>query len=434
MKRLLSILLAALMIFGCVSMAVAEEPVELTFYYPVELGGSQQLLMEDIIADFNAIYPNIKINMVYTGNYANNLTKLQTAIQGGEAPDIWISVYIHKWTFKAMDCIASLNDMVEAMDDGQAYIDNFLAGYIKDSYIDGELISIPFQRSVEVMYYNKDAFAEAGLDPEVAPKTAEDVVAYAEKLIKKDDAGNITRHAIAMAEDPGQFQWVFSPYAYSNSANATNCFSDDGKSVAFNTPENKEILEWWLGLKQAGYAPANITPFSSLATLFLDGSVAMITNSTGNMTYIRNNAEFDVGVAPMPIFDHEATCSGGGNFYVYKGISPEKKDAAWKFLTYCTDPEVQAQWMVDTGYVAVCKSSYETETMAALKAENPYIDTISGLVEIAVGELSTYAYAEITNLLGNYAQGALSGEYEIEEALELLQEEADEVLADYADF
>lgn len=76
-----------------------------------------------------------------------------------------------------------LDDLIAADgDEGKAYIDDFLSGFMEDSYVDGKIYSIPFQRSTEILFYNKDAFKEVGLDPEKAPATWDELVEDAKLL------------------------------------------------------------------------------------------------------------------------------------------------------------------------------------------------------------------------------------------------------------
>ncbi|RYD05800.1 hypothetical protein N752_07870 [Desulforamulus aquiferis] len=78
----------------------------------------------------------------------------------------------------------------------------------------------------------------------------------------------------------------------------------------------------------------------------------MMYHTTGNLTNVKNNAKFDFGVAFLPAKKNYASPTGGGNFYVFKGISEDKQEAAWKFIRWMTEPERAAQWSIDTGYVA----------------------------------------------------------------------------------
>ena len=119
-----------------------------------------------------------------------------------------------------------LDELIEADgDEGKAYIDDFLPGFMEDSYVDGKIYSIPFQRSTMVLYYNKDAFKEVGLDPEAPPTTWEELAEYGQKLT------NDGRYGVGIALNSGSAQWAFTGFCLQNSTDGQNLMSEDGKSV-----------------------------------------------------------------------------------------------------------------------------------------------------------------------------------------------------------
>lgn len=217
--------------------------LHLTFYYPVNVGGSAAQLIEKICADFNAENPDIFVEPVYTGNYDDTVTKIQTAMQGGTPPDVFVSLATQRFTMASTGMAMPLDELIEADgDEGKAYIDDFLPGFMEDSYVDGKIYSIPFQRSTMVLYYNKDAFKEVGLDPEAPPTTWEELAEYGQKLT------NDGRYGVGIALNSGSAQWAFTGFCLQNSTDGQNLMSEDGKSVYFNTPENVEALQFWLDL------------------------------------------------------------------------------------------------------------------------------------------------------------------------------------------
>ena len=237
---------------------------------------------------------------------------------------------------------------------------------MEDSYVNGKIYSIPFQRSTMVLYYNKDIFKEAGLDPEKAPSTWEEMVEIAQKVT------NDKRKGVGIALNSGSAQWAFTGFALQNSSDGKNLMSEDGKQVFFNTPENVEALQFWIDLQKKYKVMAEgIVQWTDLPTQFLAGEVVMIYHTTGNLTNIAKNAKFNYGVAFLPAHKRKGAPTGGGNFYISSGISEERQKAAWKFIKFATSPERAAQWSVDTGYVATRNSSFATETMKKYYEERP---------------------------------------------------------------
>ena len=118
------------------------DALHLTFYYPVNVGGSAAKLIEQICADFNAENPDIVVEPVYTGNYDDTVTKIQTAMQGGTPPDVFVSLATQRFTMASTGMAMPLDELIAADgEEGKAYIDDFLEGFMEDSYVDGQIYS-----------------------------------------------------------------------------------------------------------------------------------------------------------------------------------------------------------------------------------------------------------------------------------------------------
>ena len=405
----------------------SDDALHLTFYYPVNVGGSAAALIEQICADFNAENPDIVVEPVYTGNYDDTVTKIQTAIQGGTPPDVFVSLATQRFTMASTGMAMPLDDLIAADgEEGQAYIDDFLDGFMLDSYVDGQIYSIPFQRSTMVLFYNKDAFEEVGLDPEDPPETWEEVVEYGQKLT------NENRYGVGLALNSGSAQWAFTGFCLQNSANGENLMTEDGKQVLFDTPENVEALQFWLVLQNKYQIMApGIEQWTDLPTQFLAGEVAMIYHTTGNMANINDNAEFEFGTAFLPGHKRVAAPTGGGNFYISSGISEERVQAAWKFIKFATETERAAQWSLDTGYVATRESCFETDLIKNYYEELPQAKVAYDQIPYSGPELTTYNAAEIWRVLNDNIQAAVVGDATPQEALTAAQEQATEILAEY---
>lgn len=402
--------------------------INITCYYPVNVGGDTANIIDGMVNDFNNSQSKIHVDSVYSGNYDDTVTALQTAKAGGNPPELFISLATQRYTMASTNMAMPLDDLIANDPDGQAYIDDFLDGFMVDSYVDGKIYSIPFQRSTEILYYNKDAFKEVGLDPDDPPTTWDELADYAVKLT------NDKRYGVGIALNSGSAQWTFTGFCLQNSTDGKNLMSDDGKTVYFNTPENVEALQFWLDLQNKYKCmPTGIVQWTDLPTQFLSGDIAMIYHTTGNMANISSNATFDFGACYLPGNKRQAAPTGGGNFYISQGISEEKQQAAWEFIKYMTDTERAAQWSVDTGYVPTRESCFETDTIKQYYSEIPQAKVAyDQLINSTIGcELTTYNAAEVWRVLNDNIQSAVIGDATAQEALDNAQEEATEILADY---
>lgn len=427
MKKLLAFALVLMTLVSFTTLpALAEEPLQLTMYFPVNVGGDAAKLIDQMTADFNAENPDVQVQAVYTGNYDDTVTAIQTAIQGGNAPDLFVSLATQRFTMADTKMAMPLDDLIAADPEGQAFVDDFIDGFMLDSYVDGSIYSIPFQRSTMVMFYNKDAFEEVGLDPEAPPTTWDEMVEYAQKLT------NENRYGVGIALNSGSAQWAFTGFSLQNCTNGVGLMSADGKEVYFNTPENIEALQLWLDLQNKYMCMApGIVQWTDLPTQFLAGEVAMIYHTTGNMANINENAEFEFGAAFLPGNKRVAAPTGGGNFYISNGISEERVQAAWEFIKFATDTERAAQWSLDTGYVATRESCFETDLIKNYYEEVPQAKVAYDQIPYSAPELTTYNAAEIWRVLNDNIQSAVVGDATPQEALTAAQEQATEILAEY---
>ncbi|MEA5032265.1 MAG: ABC transporter substrate-binding protein [Sphaerochaeta sp.] len=413
--------------------AKTSEKMELTFFYPVMVGGPLTKLIDQLSLDYQAVNPNVTVKPVYTGNYDDTVVKIQTAIQGKNPPDFFINLATQRFSMASTGVAIPLDGFIAADGaQGKAYIEDFLPGFMEDSFVDGKIYSIPFQRSTMVMFYNKDAFKEVGLDPNKPPTTWAELVDYATKLTKRDAAGNVERYGVGLALNSGSAQWGFTGFALQNSIGGKNLMSEDGKKAYFDTPENVEALQFWLDLQNKyKVMQGGIVQWTDLPTQFLGGKVAMIYHTTGNLTNISNNAKFAFGTAFLPGNKQLGAPTGGGNFYISAGISPERQKAAWEFIKFATSPERLAQWNIDTGYVAPRASSFDTQLMKDYWARMPQAKVAFEQIPYAKPELTTYEASRMWRILNDNIQSAVTGEATAAQAMRNAQAQADEVLKKY---
>lgn len=418
------LLIVVTMLSGC-SMAQKEKekkPVELTLYYPVAVGGPLTKVIDQMAEDFKAEYPHITITPVYTGSYAETRTKVQTALQGNKPPEMAIMFSTDLFSLLDMDAIVDIDSFIKTEDD-KKYIEDFYQGFMTNSQTQGKTWGIPFQRSTIVLYYNKDAFKEVGLNPDIPPATWEEMVSYGKKLTKDGRWG-------LEIPSTGYAYWMLQTFVLQQ--NGTNLMNSEGNEVYFNSTSVKNGLQFWLELsKKHKIMPENTIEWATVPTDFIEGKTAMMYHTTGNLTNVKNNATFDFGVAMLPASDKRGTPTGGGNFYIFKDISLEKQKAAWEFIKWATQPERVAQWSIDTGYVATRKQAYETEQMINYTKEFPYALVARDQLEFADAELSTHENGRVTKIIEDNIQAVLTSTKSVEQAMDEAQEEAEKILEQF---
>lgn len=421
----ITLMLLAFVASGCNQKSSSDtkkgDKVELTWYFPIAVGGPLTSIIEKMADDFTKENPDIVIKPVYTGTYDETMTKVQTAIQGKTPPDIAVLQATELYTLLDMKAITPLDEFFTG--DASKKADSFYPAFMENSQTGGKTYSLPFQRSTIVLYYNKDAFEKAGLDKNQPPKDWDELVEYGKKLV---DSG--MKYGVEIPSTNFQY-WMFQALALQN---GKNLMSDDGKKVFFNTPENEEALQFYMDLAQKHkISPDGVIDWATAPSDFLEGNTAMLYHTTGNLTNINKNAKFDFGVAFLPAGKNYGSPTGGGNFYMFKDISKEKKEAAWKFINWATQPERAAQWSIDTGYVATSKAAYETDVMKKYVESFPQAVVARDQLEHASAELSTHSNGKIYKILNDNIQAAITGKASASEALKKAQKEAEDVLKPY---
>ena len=433
MKKKICMLLAGTMLAGSLgTTGVAQEettttePMELTMYFPVSVGGGPDALIDDLCAQYHEENPNITVTPVYAGSYADTRTKVQAAIKGGNTPDLAIMFSIDLYSLLAMDAIADIDSFCTTEED-QEWLNGFYDGFMMNSR-DGETTyGIPWQRSTIVLYYNKDAFKAAGLDPEQPPTTWDELYEDAQKLTITEN-GQTTQYGIQIPSD-GYAYWMLQTFCVQQSG--FNLMNDTGTETYYDDERTAKGLKFWKSLSEDGSQPSGIVAWATTPSDFLEGKTAMMYHTTGNLTNVKNNATFDFGVAMLPENESFGSPTGGGNFYIFKGVSEERQQAAFDFIKWMTDDERVAQWSIDTGYVATRPSAYETERMKQYAEEFPYCLVARDQLEYGYAELSTYNQAEVQKAIDDAISYVMTDQQDVETALAAAQQTADGILQAY---
>jgi len=408
-------------------LALAQAPVEVPFYYPVAVGGPITKIIDGYAADFEKENPGIKLRPIYSGSYQESIAKALTAVKSGEPPVTSILLSTDMFTLIDEDAIVPFDDLIKTRED-RDWLKSFYPAFMENSQTGGKTWGIPFQRSTIVLYYNKDLFKEAGLDPNKPPATWHEMTEYAQKLTKRDASGRVTQWGVQIPSS-GFPYWLFQGLAIENGANLMN---QAGTEVYYDKPAVIEALQYWVDLvNKYKVHPPGIVEWGTTPKDFFERKVAMIWTTTGNLTNVKNNAKFDFGVAMLPANKQRGSPTGGGNFYLFKKSTPQQREAAFKFIKWATSPERAAQWGIDTGYVGVRKDAWDTSVMKQYVAGFPAAAVARDQLPYAKAELSTHDNQRVTKALNDGLQAALTGTKKPDQAMKDAQREADRILKAY---
>ncbi|NOI24467.1 sn-glycerol-3-phosphate ABC transporter substrate-binding protein UgpB [Vibrio mediterranei] len=338
------------------------------------MGGALGQKVNEIAADFNASQSEYEIKPVYKGSYAETMTSAIVAFRAKEQPAI-VQVF-EVGTATMMGAKQAIYPVYELMADTKEPFnaDNYLAavtGYYTTN--DGQMLSMPFNSSTPVMYYNKDMFKKAGIKE--APKTWKEMEAVSRKLLASGAKCGFTTtwQSWTQIENFGARNNI--PVATEN-----NGFGGFDTEFKFNdAPYVKHIQQMgdWSkeGIFKYGGRQSDGMP------LFYTQECAMTMGSSAGLAGIKENMKgIDVGVAQLPYDDDliakpQNTIIGGASLWVLRGHTSEEYKGVAKFFTYLSSPEVQADWHQFTGYLPITKQAYELTKQQGFYQANPGTDT-----------------------------------------------------------
>ncbi len=404
-RTLLAAALAAPALPGLVR---AQTPTEISFLFPVAVGGPITRIIDAYARDFEAEHPGIRVRPIYAGSYVDTLTKAQASLKAGDGPTMAVLLAVDAHTLIDDQLIVPFDQIATDAAD-RAWLDSFYPAFLANGRIGGHTWGVPFQRSTIVLYWNKLAFESAGLDPETPPADWARHANFAARLSKPDGSRWGT-----LIPGTGFTYWLFQALVSQTGGQLMNA---DGTEVMFDGLSSQAALRYWQELQSIGATPPGLVEWGTTPRDFLEGRAGMIWTTTGNLSNIRANAKFPFGVAMLPAGTRRGSPTGGGNFHLFKAAKPEQQRAALTFLRWVTSPERAAQWGIDTGYVAVRPDAWETPRMKDYVAGFPAAAVARDQLEFAVPELSTHDNQRVTQALNDGLQAALTGRKPIGPAL-----------------
>ncbi len=363
MKRIALVAMIALVAVG----AYAQTTVE--FWHAMT--GKNGEMVQALADKFNASQKDYKVQPVYKGSYSDTMNAGIAAFRAGQAPAI-IQVY-EVGTATMMAAKGAVKPVYQLMAennekfDPKVYIPTITSYY---STSDGKMLSLPFNSSTAVMYYNKDAFKKAGLDPEKAPATWPEFFAAAEKLKASGMEGGFTTNWISWIQLENFSAWHNIPFGTRN-----NGFDGLDTQLVFNSPLVLKHFQTMYDLSKKGvfiYGGRE----NKANPLFTSGKVGMHFESIGGYGNMKANAKFDFGVARLPYYSDvpgapQNSIIGGASLWVFNGKSKAEYKAVADFFGFISLPEQQAFWHQNTGYVPITTAAYELTKSQGFYNANP---------------------------------------------------------------
>lgn len=351
--------------------------ITLDFWYA--LGGDSGTAIEELIKEFNSSQPEITVAGVYQGDYTTAMAKVYSAIAGQTLPNIA--------QLGGAPLLGS-SGVIIPMSDFFASDKSFDPALIRSAFWDynnagGVLWTMPFNNSVPILYYNRDLFTAAGLDPDKPPQNVDELLAAAQTLTIRSSSDAVpTQWGLNTRADT---HWYLSTLFLENGAKITN---QDETEVMYNSPEAVAMLQIWGDwVNKYKVMPAN--QHEEALSDFLAGKIAMMLGSTSHITTIQSSATFKVGTALFPAVGNVRMLPlGGGSLVIFKNSDQRLVDASWKFVKFMASKESSIYLTSKTGYIPIYGDAQNWSEIQSLFTESPLrraaIDSLQYAVSIPV--------------------------------------------------
>ena len=422
MKKIISLLLAIVMLMsiamlaGCDSNAgtaanfqVPEggydgSAVTITFSHT--LGSNLTPVLDQYIAEFNKLYPNITIEVTQVGNYDDVRDQVSVEITEGNQPNIAYCYPDHVALYNIAKAVVTLDDLIAsdievARADGtteilgltDAQVADFIEGYYNEGrqFGDGLMYTLPLNKSTEVLYYNKTFFEANNL---TVPTTWEEMEAVCAKILEVDPMcyplgyDSESNWFITMTEQYG------SPYTS----------AEPGNQFLFDNEQNHAFVKMFNSWYQKGYVTTQNIYGGYTSGLFTNmetdtpNSYMSIGSSAGathqRPTKVDGAYPFDVGIATIPQVDpaNPKVISQGPSVCIFQKENEQEVIASWLFVKFLTtSPEFQAEFSMASGYVPVIKSAAENPVYADFMNNANGGDQIAALsAKVCLGQAHAY--------------------------------------------
>lgn len=392
-RRFITILLALALAAAVGSTAVAAPKTTLILWH--YLGSDTGDTFKTLVDEWNCKNPDVYVQLSYGGNSRTMLDKLLASIVAKAAPDIalmdqfWVPELANSGALSNLDGL--LSETEEA---------DFLAPAKQAASYAGSLWTIPFGMSNQALFYNKDMFKAAGLNPEAPPKTWDELFQMGLKLSKDTNGdGKVDQFGLTMpiTANTGMV-YYFVTFLWQAGA---ELYNKDYTATSFNSTAAIRAVQYLQ--KLVSY---QVLPLANIADAFLNGRAAMAIASTSTLGYLKSSAAFSLGVSHMPSGAKKVTGVGGNSLGIFKS-DKAREAAAFTFVKWMASPDVSVRWAMETGYTPVRTSAINSKEYKALIQKDPMVATIVSQLEFARPRPNVLSYSRVSNIISAVGEKVL---------------------------
>ncbi len=401
------IALGLLAVFALGFATMAQEPVTIEFWH--RFSESHNEALEKLASDFEAMYPHVTVEYVYQGSYGALQQKINSSVVAGETPTM--TIFYENWIPPVRDALLPLDDLLS-----QETKDDIIDGLYASCTFEGELITVPFNKSIMVFYYIQERVP-------TPPTTWDELLQLCLDLeVDTDGDGTIDQWGIGFrpASNPEQF---FTLLAQNNGS----ILSEDWSEVTLDNEAGMEAAEFYAELCQHAY----IT--EEYLNSHLDKLAMAIDTSAGYPYWesAASNLGLTIGVARVPGKENRKSAIQGTNIGIFNSASQAEIDAAILFVEFLLSADQTAYWAIDSGYMPVTYSGYESQLWLDYGAEHDYIQVMTEQFADGFSQVLHPNYGDMRDeVLSTFCEEIATGAMTVAEAMPIAVADL-EALLDY---
>ncbi|MNW42121.1 sn-glycerol-3-phosphate-binding periplasmic protein UgpB precursor [compost metagenome] len=370
------------------------------------MGGELGKAADQLVSDFNASQDKVEVEAVFQGTYDESLNKMKASMDSKTGPSL-IQVYEIGSRFMIdSGAITPVQNFIDKENYDLSQLEENIVNYYT---FEGKQYSMPFNTSNPILYYNKDLFKAAGLDPEKAPATYSELKVAADALSKKGAPASFAIY--------GWFMEQFFANQGAEYVNNGNGRTSPATESLVNSDAGVNTLEWWKNLVDSEAAINLGRKTDDTKKAFVAGQISMTLDSTASLRGIVDGVgdKFEVGTAFLPKPDGNTdggVIIGGASLWILNNKPEAEQQAAWEFIKFLAEPQTQAKWHIATGYFPITKKAYDEQIVKDNLTKYPQFQTAVDQLHASKPSLATQGA-----VMGVFPEARQIVEGAIEEAL-----------------
>jgi sn-glycerol 3-phosphate transport system substrate-binding protein len=420
----------------------ASGPVNIAFWHSETASGADNLAK---LADrFNASQDEVKVKSIFQGDELG--VKLLKSMSTGDVPTI---AYLSETYTQQIIDSGEVTPIQQYVDRDKYDLSDFAPAAMAYFTISNTLYAMPHGLAVPLMYYDRAALREVGVDPDQPPRDLDEAQAVSEKLLQRDSAGNVTRSGFALDIHPWYLEVMLAGAGelYVNNNNGRDGFAT---AVAFDNEAGRKLFQWWHDMAEEGLllntgqgtnAHANALMAISAKRAVMAFSISGILRSVVDLLAKGESQGVEPGgVAPVPGIPGKVPEGSPGvysrSLWIMSARPQAERDAAWTFIKWLMEPEQQAEWFAGSGYLPVRNSAYDLPATKDIIAQYPEFQIPVDLfaktatTTAALGPLLG-CFPQVHDAVAEAIESMLVGDASPEEAMEIAVKKGNAAIEDY---